>query len=372
MQRLSLPVPSAEELAHSQTLQNLIMHQIQASPTHSMSFYDYMNQALYAPQLGYYVAGKTCIGTQGDFITAPELSDLFSMGIAQHCLAFLHSEPNSTVLELGAGSGKMAAALLSYWESQDALPQHYYLLEPSPSLKAQQLATLQARLPHLMDRITWLERLPDQSFQGIILGNEVLDAMPIELIRYEQGQYQQVHVTEHNHQLAFTTRTAPQHLQALIADLSLPSIAGYTTELNPQLNAWVNTLGALLTKGFLLLIDYGYSQAEYYHPDRTQGTLQCFYRHHVHDNPLLYSGLQDITASVDFDALTQAAVKAGFHSTDWTSQAHFLIQNGLEQHFQQLVFSNPELSYSLAQQVRILTLPAEMGERFKVFRADKG
>ena len=371
MQRLPLPLPSTEELAHSKPLHQLIMQQIQTSPTHSISFYDYMNRALYQPQLGYYVAGNVGIGAKGDFITAPELSDLFSMGIAQQCLTWLQATPQSDVLELGAGSGKMAAALLSYWEAHNALPQHYYLLEPSPVLQAQQFATLQTRLPHLMPRITWLERLPPQGFKGIILGNEVLDAMPVELVRYQQGHYQQVHVTESNQTLAFMTQPDSAHLQTLLADLALPAIEGYTTELNPQLNAWFKALGALLTEGLVLLIDYGYSQADYYHPDRVQGTLQCFYRHHVHDNPLLYPGLHDITASVDFDALTQAALQAGFHTADWTTQAHFLMQNGLETHFHQLLCANPEQRYTLAQQVRILTLPAEMGERFKVFRADK-
>ncbi|WP_051081526.1 class I SAM-dependent methyltransferase [Thiofilum flexile] len=372
MQRMPLPLPSQEELAHSQLLHAHILQHIQASPSHSISFYDYMNKALYEPYLGYYVAGKTCIGTEGDFITAPELSDLFSMSIAQHCLSFLQNEPHSTVLELGAGSGKMAATLLSYWEAHHVLPAHYYILEPSPTLKAQQFTTLSTTLPHLIARVTWLEHLPESGFTGIIVGNEVLDAMPIELLRYEHGQYQQVQVTEQNQQLSLITQPLPSYLQPLVAQLPLPNIEGYTTELNPQLNAWVNALGALLTQGFLLLIDYGYAQSDYYHPDRSSGTLQCFYRHHVHDNPLLYPGLQDITASVDFDALTEAALKAGFHTADWTTQAHFLLQNGLAEHFQQCLNESPTQSYALAQQIRILTLPAEMGERFKVFRADKG
>lgn len=371
MQRLPLPQPTHEELHHSNVLKQRIIQAIHASPTQSISFYDYMNLALYAPQLGYYVAGKECVGVQGDFITAPELSELFSMGIAQHCLDFLQDHPTSTVLELGAGSGKMVATLLRYWQEAHALPQHYCILEPSPSLQARQRETLYAQVPDLINRVTWLTRLPETGFNGIILGNEVLDAMPVELITCEQEVFKQVHITVENDQLVWTTQTLPTNLQVLVNQLPLPTINGYTTEINPQLNAWINTMGNLLNQGFLLIIDYGYPQIEYYHPDRQQGTLQCFYRHHVHDNPLINVGLQDITASVDFDALAQAALQANFKTADWTNQANFLIQNGLEQHFQQLLLQNPNQQYALAQQIRVLTLPAEMGERFKVFRADK-
>jgi SAM-dependent MidA family methyltransferase len=371
MHRLRLPQPSPEELAHSQRLQEKLRQLISNSLTQSISFYELMNRALYEPQLGYYVAGKQCIGTQGDFITAPEISALFSMSIAKHCLSFLQTNPHSQVLELGAGSGKMASTLLHYWEQWGAPPQHYLILEPSPTLQARQRETLQATVPHLLPKVQWLSTLPSQRFTGVLLGNEVLDAMPIELVRYTEGTYQQVHVTTNTTSFEWVLQPLPSTLEQHLSRLPLPHLEGYTTEVNPQLFAWMNTLGQVLEQGFMLLIDYGYSQTEYYHPDRSQGTLQCFYRHHVHDNPLIYLGLQDITASVDFDALTDAALQAGFTDADWTTQANFLLSNGLEQHFQQLLDEFPTQGYALAQQIRLLTLPAEMGERFKVFRADK-
>lgn len=344
-----------------------------------------MQMALYEPGLGYYVAGQHKLGAQGDFTTAPEISPLFSRCLANRCAHILQGATKQTILEFGAGSGIMAADILLHLETLGCLPEHYLILELSPELQQRQHATLQQKAPALLRRVKWLQALPDAAFQGIILANEVLDAMPVEMFSIIDGHYCAVTVTTDNTDrgnthagCAFALSHRPLtdgQLQRLPADLrdknwrAYP--ARYTSEFNPALAGWINSLASVLERGTILLIDYGYEHADYYRPERDQGTLLCHYRHHVHDNALFWPGLQDITASVDFTAVAEAAVSAGLTVTDYSTQAHFLFANGLEQLFNTTLANHPEQQYPLAQQVRLLTLPAEMGERFKVISLSK-
>lgn len=344
----TLPIPSSEAQAHSEQLVQKIRAAI-ATNGGKIPFRHFMQMALYEPQLGYYVAGLNKFGAEGDFVTAPEISALFSQCLAQQCAQILAELGGGNILELGAGSGRMAADLLTQLQTIDQLPEHYYILEVSPDLRARQQQTLQTALPDFFERIHWLERLPETPLRGVILGNEVLDAMPVELFSLVDNQRVTRYVQWQDNQFCFD-----------------PAPSDYTSEYNPALPAWLASLADSLAAGAIVLIDYGYEAADYYHPDRAQGTLICHYQHRVHDNPLVYVGLQDITASVDFTAVAEAGVEAGLELAGYTTQAAFLASCGLEDLFVQALNNAPERQYALAQQVRTLCLPSEMGERFKV------
>ncbi len=350
----TLPTPSAEALAHSSELAARIRTAISDNGG-SIRFRDFMQMALYEPGLGYYVAGLRKIGKDGDFITAPEISPLFSQCLANQCAQVLTELDGGDILELGAGSGIMAADMLKHLESIHCLPTRYRILDLSPELRDRQRQTLQQHVPHLLERVEWLDRLPATRLRGVIVGNEVLDAMPVELFTLVNGEKVIRHVTQQDD--GFT-------LVAVVGD--------YTSEYNPALPAWMQSMAATLEAGALVLIDYGYEAADYYRPERNTGTLICHYQHRVHDNPLIYPGLQDITASVDFTAVANAGLDAGLALAGYTTQAMFLANSGLETVFIHALETNPANQYKLAQQVRTLSLPAEMGERFKVIAFSKG
>ncbi|TXH66894.1 MAG: hypothetical protein E6Q83_19255 [Thiothrix sp.] len=365
----TLPTPLAEALAHSEQLKTLICEKIQAQGG-QLSFHDFMQTALYEPKFGYYVAGLRKIGAEGDFVTAPEISSLFSYCIANQCAQVLAELPNSSILELGAGSGRMAADILLRLEQLDCLPETYFILDLSPDLQVRQRETLEFLAPHLLTKVKWLVNLPAHPFQGVILGNEVLDAMPVELFTVKDTGIASLYVSLDKNDLVFTEQ-ASQHADAIQAFLPPDLVLPYTSEFNPSLKPWIHSLADCLAAGLLLLIDYGYERADYYHPERRQGTLLCHYQHRVHDNPLIYPGLQDLTASVDFTATAEAGVEAGLELAGYTTQAVFLASSGLEDLFIEALNGAPEARYQLAQQVRSLSLPSEMGERFKVIALTK-
>lgn len=361
-----LPTPSAEALAHSQALLARIRARI-ADARGSIPFSTYMHMALYEPGLGYYVAGLRKFGTAGDFVTAPEISPLFGQCLANPCAQMLATLPQGDILEFGAGSGALAADLLAQLEKLGHLPQHYLILELSPELRERQRHTLLARVPHLLARVRWLDSLPTVPLQGVVVANEVLDAMPVELFRVVDGQARRLRVALAADALAWQIG---EQLSLPFAIADLPD--GYTSEYNPWLAGWLNSLGATLAAGVALLIDYGYPRQEYYHPERSMGTLLCHYQHRVHDDPLWHPGLQDITASVDFTAVAEAGLAAGFGLAGYTTQANFLTDCGLEACFTAALQAEPGAQYHLAQQVRTLCLPSAMGERFKVLALSKG
>ena len=365
----SLPEPSSDALKHSQNLVARIRQEIENNQGH-ISFRRYMEMALYEPKLGYYVAGTNKFGEGGDFITAPEISPLFSQCIAEQCAQVI-SRTQGNILEFGAGSGLMAADILLSLEKLNALPETYYIFDVSPDLKARQKETIKKRAPHLQQSVQWLEKLPHH-FEGIVLGNEVLDAMPVTLFTQQGTDVYEHHVIWENGQLREQLQPASQNVAQDVLALSIPAEATpYTSEINPNLAGWFDTLFAHLKKGVMLLIDYGYTQKEYYLDERNKGTLICHYQHLVNEAPLYYPGLQDITANVNFTAVAEAAYNAGFKVAGYTSQAAFLNNAGLEKHFMQALDTTPDAQYKLAQQIRTLSLPSEMGERFKVIALSK-
>ncbi len=352
-----------------------------------------MHMALYEPDLGYYVAGKNKLGAEGDFTTAPEIdfttapeiSPLFSQCIANQYVQIRQNNrswQDCNILEFGAGSGVMASDILLHLETLDCLPDRYLILEPSPELQNRQRNKLKQQAPHLFDKVKWLNGLPEKPFRGLILANEVLDAMPVEMFAIVEGEwfsagvainYSETDPHEFNLIISNDPTLSPQSIPATLSDKNWQHYPSpYTSEYNPNLSGWINSLADILEQGLVLLIDYGYEHDDYYRPERNRGTLLCHYRHHVHDDALLWPGLQDITASVDFTAVAEAAEAAGFTVTDYTTQADFLFNNGLESLFNQALDNKPDQQYRLAQQVRTLTLPSEMGERFKVISLTKG
>ena len=368
----ALPVPPEEALAHSRVLTDAIRAEIDAAGGH-IPFKRFMELALYAPGLGYYSAGSEKIGAEGDFVTAPEISPLFSRCLARQCEQVIRRLGRGVILEPGAGTGVMAADMLLELERRGALPEAYWILEPSAELQRRQKQTLEARTPRLMDRINWLESLPARPFDGVILANEVLDAFPFDRIRIEGGEVYELHVAWEDGRFAWRSLPADQALRdyagAILDIKSLPD--GYTSEVNRSVQPFIASLADVLDRGVILLVDYGYPRAEYYHPQRIDGTMLCHYRHRVHADPFVYLGLQDITASVDFTTVAEAASAAGLAVAGFTTQAHFLLGCGLDA-MREGDDGDQKALLEYARQVKLLTLPAEMGERFKAMGLGRG
>ncbi|NJO15856.1 MAG: SAM-dependent methyltransferase [Thioploca sp.] len=361
-----LPSPSQAALAHSQCLVAQIMQAIKKSGG-ALPFTEFMTQALYTPGLGYYSAGLRKFGTKGDFVTAPEISPLFSHCIAKQCQPFLAAFDQSVILEFGAGSGVMATEILKALERLNCLPYQYLILEVSAELRQRQQTTLQTQIPKLFNRIHWLDRLPSQPLSGVILANEVLDAMPIYRFRLDEKVVTEFYVSYQDSQFVWQyLPTTNQSLQIAVESLRHQLPVGYISEINLALPAWLQSVADSLLAGLILLIDYGFPQREYYHPQRHQGTLMCHYQHYAHDDPLILIGLQDITAHVNFTAVAEAAIAAGLSVAGYTNQANFLLACGLIELLSALDSNNTPAYLQQAQATKTLILPSEMGELFKV------
>lgn len=363
--------PDANALEVSQNLGNLIRQKI-ANEGGSIHFCDYMETALYEPGLGYYNNGSVKLGAGGDFVTAPEVSDIFSQCLAQQCHQILLEIEHPVILEAGPGNGTLACGLMTALQSMDCVPERYYLLETSADFRERQQRLVSQQLPGLQDRFVWLERLPQEPLNGVILANEVLDALPVDRIMYRDEQWSELAVCLDNEEFAWCTVPAGEG-ETLKEELSLIDSTryddeypdGYITEISPRLKPWLYSFAELLERGLLLLIDYGYSRREYYHPQRVDGTLICQFQHKVHNDPFLYPGLQDISASVDFTAVAEAANKAGLQVSGYTTQAHFLINCGLEQLLPTITPDSPVERTKLAREIQTLMMPGQMGEHCK-------
>jgi SAM-dependent MidA family methyltransferase len=378
-QRFVLPLPaaptapdfpeaSAEARHHSERLCASIRNEIAAS--HGwITFARFMEMALYAPGQGYYVAGATKLGKAGDFITAPEISPLFGRTLARQVAQALQLGSADGVLELGAGSGAMAADVLDELRNIDRLPRRYLILETSPQLAQRQRQTLQHRQPMLNDRVQWINALPE-NFDGVVIANEVLDAVPVHLVAWrEDGLHERGVCWEDG--FVWEERPLPPGTLRSVAE-TIAVAPGYVSEFSLLVPALVRSLSASLRRGVLLFIDYGFGRREYYHPQRSRGTLMCHYRHLAHDDPFFLPGLQDVTAHVDFTAVAQAGMEAGMDLLGYTTQAQFLINNGITE----LLEQQPELSsaahFARTAGVQKLLSPAEMGELFKVIALGRG
>jgi SAM-dependent MidA family methyltransferase len=375
----SLPAPSPAEAAHSARLADAIRREIAA--TGPIPFARFMERCLYAPGLGYYSAGRLKFGKAGDFVTAPELGSLFARCVARALAPALRACGDDAVwFELGGGSGAFARDCLRELQALDALPQRYWLLEPAADLRERQRECLCAELPEeLFVRCAWLDRPPQHAWSGVLFANEVLDALPVTRFCMHDGEAFEEHVDASDNG-AFVRVDRPtdplvagavRHLQRR---LGRKLDDGYRSEVLPQLPWWLEAIAGEQRRGAALLVDYGYVRREFYLPERRDGTLLCHYRHRSHADPLILSGLQDITASVDFTALAEAGVGAGFEPVGYAFQSEFLLAAGLDAVFAAARAAAPDEAtrYALAQQVKRLTLPGEMGERFQAMLFARG
>jgi SAM-dependent MidA family methyltransferase len=366
-----LPEPSPEEYGHSARLLAAIRDEIAAAGP--MDFARYMALALYAPGLGYYSAGRTRFGAAGDFVTAPELGSLFARCVARALAPVLG--PGRVLLELGAGSGAFAVEALAELERLDALPDAYWILDTSADLRQRQRERIAAGLPHLAARVAWLDRPPADPWRGALFANEVVDALPVRLFEWSDGTLHARVVVDDGEGLAFGRVPADPALVAAVqravgAPTGLRS--AYRSEVLPQLDAWFAAVSGTLAEGLALCIDYGYPRHEYYHPQRDDGTLVAHYRHRAHADVLALPGLSDLTAFVDFTALAEAMHRAGFEPACYATQAQFLLAAGLPEVAAVDAPRGAADQLRLTAEIRRLTLPGEMGERFKVLAGVRG
>lgn len=338
-----------------------------------ISFCQFMELALYHPEWGYYNSESFEFGKNGDFTTAPEISPLFSRCFGRQCRQILNYLGEGQILELGAGSGRFAKDLLLELEKLGNLPEHYYIYEISPALRKKQQQILQAACPHLFNRVIWLEIMPAH-FTGLVIANELLDALPVYCFRIEEHGMKERRVGFEKGQFIWRAGNPTEELAEKATKIrELYALnPGYESEINLRLPALIHSLANILTQGVMFFADYGYGQREYYHPDRQKGTLTCYYRHRMHADPFILVGLQDITAHVDFTHVIETAVANDCQLGGYTTQAAFLFSLGLAELAEQEAkhFSSIE-QYQQAQAIKLLTLPSEMGERIKVMALTK-
>ncbi len=367
---IELPVPGTEQIEHSSLLIDAILQHIQSSGG-VISFRDYMQHCLYQPGLGYYSAGSTKFGAGGDFVTAPEVSTLFGQCLANQGCALFAQGLQKNIFEFGAGSGKLCVDIIRHLNNLGIDWSGYQILELSSDLQQRQKMFIQQQLsPNDLNKIHWLSNLP-QHFNGLVIGNEVLDAMPINVVIKNDG-WVELGVAFNGQKFEWVefsrNSEAVQRMRQI--DLHNSLAEQYCSEVNLNYEPWFKSLQQSCDKAVVLLIDYGYEQKQYYHVQRTTGTLVCFYQHRVHPDPFIYPGLQDITAFVDFDAVAEAAENAGFSISGLTTQAKFLMSNGLLK-LMPADQTDEILQLEMSQQIKTLTLPGEMGEKFKVISLQK-
>jgi SAM-dependent MidA family methyltransferase len=375
----TLPAPSPLAKAHTELLRSRIVQKIQQEGP--IPFSEFMGMALYEPGLGYYSAGARKFGPDGDFVTAPEISPLFSRCLAKQCAQVLAEIPGGSILEFGAGSGVMARDILLWLRAQNSLPEHYFILEVSADLRDRQKTLLAELEPSLFNRVVWLDNL-SEAFSGVILANEVLDAMPVTKFFVDQD-IREFYVDYCDNEFAWCLREIKnpgliEKIKALpifataesvVSEVTQPFSEGaYESEINTLLAPWIKSLSDILIKGACFIVDYGFPAHEYYHPDRNRGTIMCHYQHRAHDNPLIHVGIQDITAHVDFTAIAEAASETGFCVEGFATQAAFLMNCGLMEFYPA---EDALEQYRVSQEIKKLTLPSEMGELFKVMALTK-
>ncbi len=367
--RDTLPPPSPDALAHSARVVEHVRRELETSGGW-MSFARYMELVLYAPGLGYYSAGARKLGSDGDFTTAPELTPLYGHCIAQQARQILALGLDE-ILEVGAGSGALAAELLEELDPLGAAPKSFLILELSADLRARSRDLLAARVPHLMERIAWLNVLPP-AFAGLVIGNEVLDAMPVHVVRATEHGIEEggVAASRGERPLEWAFRPAAGEVRAAAAQLGLAP--GYVTELGLAARAFVRSVGAILERGVMLFVDYGFPAREYYHSQRSQGTLMCHYRHRAHADPFFLPGLQDVTAHVDFSAIAAAAASEELDVLGYTSQEQFLVNCGITELMLRTPPDDAARYLPQAAAASKLLSPAEMGELFKAIAIGRG
>ena len=370
----TLPQPDAPSAEHSAECAAYIGERIRDSGG-SISFAEFMHYALYAPGLGYYSAGTRKFGADGDFVTAPEISPLFGRVLARQCANVLEHVVDGSVLEFGAGSGKLAVDMLRALSKLDALPAEYRIIEVSADLRERQQRLLQEEVPEFADKVVWLDRMPD-AHRGVVIANEVLDALPVERFLIRDGAVRQLRVANELDEFVFVDEAAPGILvdavRAIEHDIAAELPNNYVSEIALSAPGWIADIAGTLQHGFAFLFDYGLGRAEYYAGDRNEGWLRCHFRHRAHSDPLILPGIQDLTAWVDFSAVAAAAVEHGLEVAGYVSQTLFLLGGGLDKEIGDLAELPLESQLEQSKQIKILTLPGEMGENVKCIGLVRG
>ena len=376
---MNLPIPDSDAQAYSDALKRRIVDDIDAAGGW-IGFDRFMDLALYAPAMGYYSGGARKFGAAGDFVTAPEISSAFARTVATQALQIMAASAMQ-IIEVGAGSGRLAADLLLELELRGALPERYAIIELSGELRERQRATIAERAPQLIDRVVWLDALPER-FDGLVLANELLDAMPVQLVVWGHDDDEQTiferGVSVQGGEFIWIDRPASgrvlERAQQLGEERSAeaPLPPGYLSEIGLTAAGWTASWATIIGRGALLLFDYGFPRHEYYHQQRSSGTLMCHYRHHAHGEPFFLPGLQDITAHVDFTAIVEAGFDAGFEFLGYTTQATFLLNCGLTDVLSRIPADDLARYLPQSQAAQKLISPAEMGELFKVVALGKG
>ncbi len=370
----NLPPPDEESVEQSRLVAAHI-HQKLINADGSISFAEYMHEVLYAQGLGYYASGTAKFGANGDFVTGPEISSLYGCVLATQFASLRSKLDSFCILELGAGSGELAVQLLRRLAVLDSLPEEYLILEISADLMDRQQVKLAAEIPDVIDRVRWVAQLPE-NFCGIVIANEVADAITVERFRIENSAVLQGRVVSSGESFNLVYEAAPAFLEQLVhkieSDLSVSLNHGFQSEVSPALHDWIKKIAASVEQGIILIIDYGATRREYYAPDRCNGWLQCHFRHHAHDNAFILPGIQDLTAWVDFSGLAEAAVAAGMEVVGYSDQANFLLNGGILNQLKDFSRLSHERQIELSGQVKRLTLPEEMGENFKFMGLSRG
>lgn len=360
-----LPPPDGDALEHSGRVIAFVRAEIERAGGWT-AFADYMQAVLYAPGLGYYAAGARKFGASGDFVTAPELTPLFGQALASSLAPVVRSVADAEVIELGPGTGRLAADVLQALAARDSLPQRYCLLEVSPDLRERQRALLETEVPELMPRIAWLDRVPAR-WRGVVLANEVLDAVPPHVIvRSGSSWFERGVALATDGTLVLADRPLDSGSLRSLAQRRFPVSGDYASEINLAAEALVMSLARHCERGALYIVDYGYPASEYYHPERAQGTVMVHYRHRSLTDPLFHPGLADVTSHVDFSAIAHAGVAGGMSVAGYSTQAAFLVEAGIAAALARVGDPRSPGYIRAAAAIQTLVSPAEMGERFKV------
>lgn len=363
-----LPLPSVEEQLRSDRLRGVVRTAI-ADAGGLITFSQFMELALYSVRDGYYASDSQKFGEHGDFVTAPELGSLFARSLSRQIAQVRSDLGGGDIMEVGGGSGRLALELLRNLCAQDSAPDRYHILETSASLAHRQRELLSTHAPELMPRVNWLGELP-QEFNGVIVANEVVDAIPVDRFVIENGRPRGIGVAWDSGDFVDASYLVNGANWDTIRSFDLPE--GYISEAGFQREAWMRSIADCLQTGVILIIDYGFPRHEYFHPQRNGGTLMCHYRHRSHFDPYIYIGLQDITAHVDFTGLAQSAIASELTLLGFTTQASFLLSLGILDDIEPAMLIDSVERLAATQELKKLTLPSEMGELFKVVAVGRG
>ena len=369
--KIDLPSPDAQQIKRSEQCMQLIVDAIEAQQG-SISFAEYMNICLYSEKVGYYQSGEEIFGAEGDFTTGPETSSYFATAFACYVQRLQENMPEFSIVEVGAGSGKFAHDLIASLKQQGCQPSRYIIIEKSETLIARQKNKLSDHCDCC--DIVWLQQTDEPIENAIVIANEVLDALPVNLLAVRNNQVKERRVTLDEHgALKFIQQSAAKYLdeaarERIPASLLQQDQQDYLTDINVQLNSFVEQIASFVKQGIFFFVDYGYPRSEYYHQQRYMGTVVCHFKHALNDSLLMWPGLQDISSSVDFTSLAEEATQFGLQLNCYSTQAHFLLAS---QVLQQVEVETDAASINAQAELKRLLMPGEMGERFQVMVLSK-